>query len=91
MAGREYGKFFELDEEVHPYHIVLVIKVYFGKLKDIKAVLAVNAKNGEIAEYNIDEAPEWMNCPPLNQRFRGGFLCKEANSRSHYTLLRAYL
>lgn len=58
----KYGKVsFELDEEGNPYYIVPVIKDHFGKLKDVKSVLTVNVKNGEITEYGVDEAPEWID------------------------------
>lgn len=54
---------FELDEEGKPYWIAPVIKYTIGIFggKDIDKVVLIDAVNGDLVEYKVNEIPEWID------------------------------
>lgn len=54
---------FELDEEGTPYWIAPVVDYKVGPFlgKDIKAVVVVNAVNGNHDYYDVDDVPSWVD------------------------------
>ncbi|GAB4334702.1 MAG: hypothetical protein OHK0038_12100 [Flammeovirgaceae bacterium] len=53
---------FEIDDELNPYWVVTVFEKTIGFAgEDATGVVIVNAQTGEIKEYNIDNAPKWVD------------------------------
>ena len=58
------GEFnFEIDEEGTPYWVVPVIHYheFLGGVKTNESTIVVNAINGKIKKYNIDDIPSWID------------------------------
>ena len=75
----------ELDDEGTPYYVAPIAKRQFSFLgpKDIVGAFVVNATNGEIVRYDLEDIPDWvdrvfpadmvMNQINYNGQYRNGF------------------
>lgn len=53
---------FELDDEGNPYWVVTTFKNLRGfALPEADGIILVNAQNGEMKQYGIDEIPQWID------------------------------
>ncbi len=53
---------FEVDDDLQPYWVVTLYKNKVGyKGADAVGVVTVNAQNGEIARYSLNEIPAWID------------------------------
>jgi len=53
---------FEIDDEGYPYWVITHYQKRVGFAgEDAVGVVAVNARNGEIKEYSIEDAPTWID------------------------------
>lgn len=73
---------FEIDDEGKPSFVITVFKptiAYWGE--EITGVLVVDPVSGELAEYSIDEAPEW-----IDRIYPEWFACQRLTDYGRYVL-----
>lgn len=74
------GHSFEIDEDGRPYWVVTTYrnKWLFG-LPEATGIILVNAENGEMQQYNLDEVPEWVDRVQPEQ-----YLLDQINNKGRY-------
>jgi hypothetical protein len=63
MDNQLYEFSFELDDNMKPYWVAVKTKKTIGINggDDVLSVITVDPQSGEVLEYDVDEAPEWID------------------------------